>query len=127
MEYLLAYLVVCIPIIVLMIPNDRQVRVFLGIVLAIALFIFWVNFTKPMDTREIVARATIADLGERVQKGESNLVCEALQAYHAAFQRGYDKPEDLDWQQFLDKHLKTGRSEPAPGHVPSKAAADGSL
>jgi len=97
------------------------------LLLAVAVlgFLLYARNAVQKESDASAGRA-LAQLAEWVEAGETGLVCHAVTNAHAILsQSGFNgmSLEKIMWMSESDMK----RSEPAPGPVPSKAAADGGL
>jgi hypothetical protein len=97
------YLVGLVPILVLMIPNERRVRVLIGAISIVLLFWFWGGFSKSQAVERDFVDLTLHDLGKRIQNGEQNTVCAALTAY--ARQTNQQSFSGFDFHNFMQERL----------------------
>jgi hypothetical protein len=75
------YLVGLIPILVLMVPNERKLRVFLGAIAIVILFWFWGGMSKGQAVERDFVRWTLDDFAKRIEAGERDAVCKAITQY----------------------------------------------
>ena len=75
------FLIGLLPIIVIMIPNNRKHRIFLGCVIILVFFIFWGGISKQQAIEREFVQWTLEDLAKRSKNGQNNAVCSAICIY----------------------------------------------
>ena len=99
------YLIGFIPIVILVFPNKRKVRVILAIISGLGLLYIWSGMSKVQAIERDFVRWSIRDLATRVQKGQTNAVCSALAAYGTTYDIG---PFDgFAFRKFMQEQLTT--------------------
>jgi hypothetical protein len=77
----LVYLVGLLPILVLIVPNSRKLRLHLAVVTIILLWWFWSGVSHVQALEDDDMRMTVEDFADRIATGEQDAVCDAIITY----------------------------------------------